>query len=850
MAPPLLPKWWNFLRGALLGKDSLEEVPAYRRQALHPPFRAGKDGETMETLWQDLRYGFRMLARNPGFTAVAVLTLALGIGANTAIFSVVNAVLFQPLDYEEPDRLYLLWTTNPGWARPESASLPDFLDWREQNQVFEDLAAISRRSLNLTGDGEPERLIGSYVSSSFFSLLRVQPSAGRGFLPGEDAPGAEHVAVLGYGLWQRRFGADPSLVGKTISLNGNDHTVVGIAPEDFQLFQGTDLWLPLALDASQPQFGRRSDFLRVLGRLKPDVREDRAQAEMTTIAKRLEQEYPQTNTNIGVVLVPLHEHFVGNVRPALLVLLGAAGFVLLIACANVANLLLARAASREKEVAIRAALGASRFRLVRQLLTESVLLALLGGSGGLLLAMWGTDGLVRLSPAGLPRLNEIAVNEWVLGFTLLVSVIAGVLFGLVPALHASRLEMHESLKEGGRGSADQGGRRRLRSVLVVSEVALALMLLIGAGLMITSVYRLQQVSPGFNTENLLVGRVNLPAAKYSNPSEILGFSEQLIERLEGMPGIRAVTTTDDYPLSSGSYLSFVVEGRPAPPPSQVVDAIVISVTPGYHRALGILLVRGRAFTRQDGPGDRLVVVINQAMAKKHFPSEDPIGQRLAYDGPDGQPNWREIVGVVADVRHEGLDQDAYPEFHMPFSQKPSRGMTVLVRTESDPSALVGAVRGAVQAIDPNQPVYAVRTMDTILSRSVAQQRFTMVLLGMFATVALVLAAIGIYGVISYSVSRRTHEIGIRMALGAQPRDIFRLVVGQGMVLTLIGVGVGLAGAFALTRFLESLLFGVSATDPATFAGVALLLAAVALLACYLPARRATKVDPLVALRYE
>ena len=805
----------------------------------------------METLWQDLRYGARMLARNPGFTAVAVLTLALGIGANTAIFSVVNAVLFQPLDYEEPDRLYLLWTTNPGWARPESASLPDFLDWREQNQVFEDLAAISRRSLNLTGDGEPERLIGSYVSSSFFSLLRVQPSAGRGFLPEEDAPGAEHVAVLGYGLWQRRFGADPSLVGKTISLNGNDHTVVGIAPEDFQLFQGTDLWLPLALDASQPQFGRRSDFLRVLGRLKPDVREDRAQAEMTTIAKRLEQEYPQTNTNIGVVLVPLHEHFVGNVRPALLVLLGAAGFVLLIACANVANLLLARAASREKEVAIRAALGASRFRLVRQLLTESVLLALLGGSGGLLLAMWGTDGLVLLSPAGLPRLNEIAVNEWVLGFTLLVSVIAGVLFGLVPALHASRLELHELLKEGGRGSADQGGRHRLRSVLVVSEVALALMLLIGAGLMITSVYRLQQVSPGFNTENLLVGRVNLPAAKYSNPAQILGFSEQLIERLEGMPGIRSATTTDDYPLSGGGiYLSFGVEGRPAPPPGEVVDAIVTSVTQGYHQTLGIPLLRGRAFTPQDGPEDRLVAVVNKTFVRRYFPDEDPIGQRLAFDGMPGQPDWREIVGVVADVKQMGLDQEAHPEIYVPHLQRTRRGMTVLIRTESDPSALVGALRGAVQAIDPNQPVYAVRTMDTILSRSVAQQWFTMVLLGMFATVALVLAAIGIYGVISYSVSRLTHVTGIRMAWGAQPRDIFRLVVGQGMALTLIGVGVGLAASFALTRFLESMLFGVSATDPATFAGVSVLLAAVALLACYLPARRATRVDPLVALRYE
>ena len=804
----------------------------------------------MESFWQDLRYGIRVLTRKPGFTAIAVLTLALGIGANTAIFSVVNAVLLRPLNYERPGELYLLWTTNPGWLDHESASLPDFLDWRSQNQSFEDLIAISRRSVNFTGDGEPERLIGANVSAGFFTILGAEPLLGRGFLPEEDRPGGGRVVILTHRFWQRRFGTDPDVLGRAIALDGDNYTVVGVAPAGFQLFPRTDLWMPLALDASDPQVGRRSDFLRVLGRLRPGVGPERAQSDMTTIARRLEQEYPQTNTNIGVELVSLHEHFVGDVRPALLVLWGTVGIVLLIACANVTNLLLARATSREKEVAIRAAMGAGRLRLVRQLLTESMVLASLGGAGGLLLAAWGTDLLIRLSPANLPRLGEVQVDQWVLGFTLLVSVLAGGLFGLFPALQSSRAELNQTLKDGGRSSGERGGGHKLRSGLVVAEVALALCLLVAAGLMIRTFYHLQRVETGFDPENLIALRTNLPQVRYPAAEQVQGFYEESLSQLENLPGMRSVTAMSSYPLGGGGYYSFQVEGKPAPPPGEVVDAQVISVMPNYFHVMRIPLLRGRAFDRSDRADGYQVVVINQAMVRRYFAGEDPIGQRVAFDGSDGQPNWREIVGVAGDVKQSTLDTNAYPEITVPHAQQPRSAMTILARTNGDPQSQVASLRAALLQLDPNQPMYAVRTLENILANSTAPHRFNMLLLGLFAGLAFLLAVMGLYGVISYSVAQRTHEIGIRLALGARPGDVFRMVVGQGFLLVMIGVGVGLAGALAATRLMESLLFGVSATDPVTFAGVAALLTAVALVACYIPARRATRVDPMVALRYE
>ncbi len=813
----------------------------------------------METLWQDLRYGFRMLARNPGFTAVAVLTLALGIGANTAIFSVVNAVLLRPLPYEEPERLVMVWNELTKEGLPQLwFSEPELIDYRQRQQSFEGMAAFSGGGGNLTGRGEPLRVTAANVSANFFPLLRVDAFLGRTFTPEEDTPGNDRVIVLEHGFWQRRFGGDPAIIGETVSLSDNPYTVIGVMPSGFTFPDGTvDLWTPLAIDTADPN-GRGSHYLRVLARLKSGVTFEQASADMHNIAKQMEQDYPdyyRPDRAWNTYLIPLHESEVGEVRPALLVLLGAVGFVLLIACTNVANLLLARAAVREKEVAIRAALGAGRLRIVRQLLTESVLLALLGGSGGLLLAMWGTDGLVLLSPAGLPRLNEIAVNEWVLGFTLLVSVIAGVLFGLVPALHASRPDLHNTLKEGGRSAAG-AGHHRLRGLLVVSEVALSLVLLIGAGLMIKSFYRLLQVNPGYRTENVLTFRLALPSARYAENHQVVGFYERLLEKISALADVRTAGAVSHLPLG-GAYSSgsvFVEELPPSSPhfPFGYFESDRRYTTPGYFRAMGMNLLKGRLLEESDHAEAPLVTVVDESFARRAWPAEpNPIGKRVAVNQtPDGEPLWRTVVGVVRHVKNYGLDTEGREQIYFPHAQFPISTMFVTVRTGGDPVVAQAAVRNQVAALDPSLPLFNVATMEERLAESVAQPRFNVLLLGIFAAVALVLAAIGIYGVISYSVSQRTHEIGIRMALGAQPRDIFRLVVGQGMVLTLIGVGVGLAASFALTRFLESLLFGVSATDPVTFAGVALLLAAVALLACYVPARRATRVDPLVALRYE
>lgn len=804
----------------------------------------------MDTLWHDLRYGVRMLAKNPGFTTVAVLALALGIGANTAVFSVVNAVLLRPLPLTEPDRLVWMWgdgIRQQGNGRG-SISPPDFLDFREQNQSFERLAAFQNSPFNLTGAGEPERVNGVRVSAGFFETLGVRPMHGRTFVTEEEQDGRGQVAVIGYGLWQRRFGGDPSLVGKTISLNGNSFTVIGILPLGFQFPRDeVELWAPITFRV-QPTSVRRFHFLRPIARLKPGVSLAQAQAEINAITVRLEQQYPDSNTNYGARLVLLPEQIVGDLRPTLWMLVAAVAFVLLIACANVANLLLARAATRQKEIAIRSALGAGRWRVVRQLLTESVALGLGGGLLGFLIAWWGVKLLVALGPSNIPRLREVTVDGRVLGFTLAVSLLTGMLFGLVPALQASRSGLGETLKEGSRGSTGLSGRL-VRGALVVSEIALALVLLVGAGLMLKSFLRLTQIDPGFQAVNTLTMQIGLTQARYADAPPRAAFFQQLLPRLAALPGVRHTGAVSQLPMSGQNNDTwFTVEGRPAVSAGDRLGANQRVVSPDYFRALGIPLIKGRYFTERDTTTAPNAIIISQTFASQVFPNEDPIGKRLTVDF--GQPWTGEIVGIVGAIRHAGLSIEPWREMYFPHAQTPVGGMNLVVRAAGDPTILASAIKSEVQALDKDLPLYNVRTMETVVSDTVAQPRFRALLLGIFAAVALILAAVGIYGVMSYYVTQRTHEIGIRMALGAQRRDVLRLVVGQGMVLAVSGVGIGLAAAFALTRWIATLLYQVRATDPMTFAVISLLLAFVALLACYLPARRATKVDPMVALRYE
>jgi putative ABC transport system permease protein len=809
----------------------------------------------METLWQDLRYGARMLARNPGFTTVAVLTLALGIGANTAIFSVVNAVLLRPLPFDHPDRIVTLGEKTKDGNRM-NVGYATYVDWQTESRTFEHLAAYRWWDPSLIGEGPPERLSGLRVSQPFFSILGVQPALGRDFLPDEDRPDNSRVVILSHGLWQRRFGGDPEVVGRPVMLSGRNYTVVGVLPASFQsvvstfAYDSAEIWRPLGYDVSQPWACRTCRHLRAIGRLSSGVSLEQAQAEIETITSNLKQDFPDKYSGQGVRLIRLHDHMVGNVRLALLVLLGAVGFVLLIGCANVANLHLARAANREREIAIRAALGAGRRRLFRQLVTESLLLAVLGGAAGLLLALWGVDALLALSPADLPRLDDVRVDSWVLTFGFAASIVTGLMFGLAPGLQSSQPDLNKALKQGGRTGV-AAGPSRLRSLLVVVETTLALVLLVGAALLVNSFFRLSRVHPGFDTKNMLTLTVTLSGEKYSFDEQVLTFHQRLADRIQALPGVESVAWASNLPLSGNhDRYGMPIEDRPevAPPDRPSVERYVVSSS--YLRTMRIPLLRGRVFTEKDDAHAPGVALINQTLAQRLWPGENPIGKRIRMGG--GPDAWRTIVGIVGDVRHYGLALEPSMQAYVPHPQMlgQSSAHSWLIRARSDPANLAAAVRDAVWAVDPDQPAYGVLTLEQMAAASVAQERFTMVLLGIFATVALVLAAIGIYGVISYSVSQRTHEIGIRMALGAQPRDIFKLVVGQGMALTLAGVGVGLAGAFALTRFLESLLFGVSATDPVTFAGVALLLAAVALLACYIPARRAARVDPLVVLRYE
>ena len=810
----------------------------------------------METLIQDLRYAFRMLIKKPGFSVVAVLTLALGIGANTAIFSVVNGVLLRALPYRDAERLTVLWETNTKSGQEPNlrneVALGNFLDWRAQNEAFDQIGALYYTSLNLTGTDEPERIQSAIVTVNIFDTLGVQPENGRSFYAEEEQVGSARVVVVSHGLWQRRFGGDPNLVGKTLTLNGNPTTVVGIMPAGFDLQFPTnwqvEMWAPMRIDPANAS--RRAHYLYVLGRLKAGVSLERAHAEMSAIAAGLEEKYPETNADKGANVVSMQDQLTGKVRSYLYVLFAAVAFVLLIACANVANLLLVRISARNKEVAVRTALGASRVRLVRQLLTESVALSMVGGLLGLILARWGIDFLVALTPADVPRLGEISMHGTVFGWTLAISLGAGVLFGLAPALQASKPDLNESLKESGGRSTGGARRSRVRNLLVISEVALALVLLVGAGLMIKSFIRLQHVKPGFEPEGLLTMSVSLPRQKYNDSSKANLFFDQLFERVKAVPGVESVAGTDPLPLSSSNATTgFVVEGGPVLPLSERPEVGERDVTPGYFETMGIPVLKGRSFTDRDGEKAPLVVVINEALARRHWPGEEAIGKRLGFN-ESGKQDWYEIIGVVGNIKHDRLDSEPKPELFFTYRQSPRNFMTLVVRASTDPAKLSATIRDQVLAIDKDQPVFDIKTMAERMSKSVAESRFVMILLALFSGLALVLAGVGVYGVMSYAVSQRTHEIGIRMALGAQGSDVLRMVLRHGLGLTLAGVAVGVAGAAALTRLMESLLFGVSATDWQTFGAVAVILTGVAVGASLAPARRATRVDPMVALRHE
>jgi predicted permease len=821
----------------------------------------------MQTLFQDLRYGARMLLKSPGITFVVILALALGIGANTAIFSVVDAVLLRPLPYPESDRLVFLNETSKAMDEI-SVSYPNFTDWRNQNHVFENIGVYNRDSYNLTGVGDAERIITGQVSADMFAALRVKPALGRLFTNDEDKPGGTPVVLLSYPLWQRRFGGQPNILNQQLMLNNKSYTVIGIMPEGYQFPTRVEMWVPVGQLSGEAMWLARGNHPGLYGvaRLKPGVSFAQAKAEMDTIAVNLERQYQDSNAGNGIGLHPLLEVFVGDIRRALWVLFAAVAFVLLIACANIANLLLARAQSRQKEMAIRSAMGAGRWRIARQLLTESILLALIGGTLGMLVAQWGIKLILYISPDALPRSKEIGLDWRVLAFTVGLSFLTGLLFGLVPALQAGVVDVHETLKETGRGVS---GRHWLRSSLVVVEVATTLVLLVGAGLMIRSFYRLQQVNPGFSYDHLTSFTVALPRKKYTESEQREQFYNRLLENLRALPGVEATAAASGLPLgNNGWQTSFVVDGRPRPPRDQTPLMEACLVTPDYFKAMNIPVKSGRVFDSHDDrswiAGKDLSkldddekqmaplnsIVIDEEFARRHWPGEEAVGKRIAM-GSEKDPRFLTVLGVVGRVKMDGLSTDSKRvQGYFPFLQIPSGGMTVILKAAGDPNQLIAAVRQQVKAIDPDQPIYSVRTMDDIRAESVAPERLNLTLLSIFAGIALVLAVVGIYGVMSYTVTQRTHEIGIRMAIGAQPRDVFRMVIGQGMMLALIGVVFGLVLAFLLTRLMASLLFGVEPTDPATFAAIAVLLTGVALVACYVPGRRATKVDPVVSLRYE
>src|ERR1700683_5395340 len=808
----------------------------------------------MGTLIQDLRYGVRMLWKSPGFTIVAVLTLALGIGANTAIFSVVNGVLLRPLPFRDPSRLVLI--AEKSSFPIISTSYENYLDWRNQSHSFESMEATRGGSITLTGAGEPARLNVRMASAGLFSMLGINAQIGRTFLPEEDRAGGTPVALISYGLWQRRFGGATDIIGKTVNLDLQPYTVVGILPNGFQILQPADVFLPFVPWAKTlPDDRNWHPGIIPLARLKQGVSKEQARSEMIGITKRLEQQYPDYNTGTSADVIGLQDEIVQNSRPALLLLLGAVSFVLLIACANVANLLLARAASRGREVAIRTAMGAGRGRVIRQLLTESVLLSLAGGLLGVLIAWIALGLLLKIAAGSVPQGAPIGLDPWVLSVTAVVSLITGLLFGIVPALRTAKLDLRESLNEGSRGSTAGPGQHVLRGALVAMEIALAMLLLVGSGLLLRSFSRLQEVPPGFQPDHLLVADIPLSPTAYAKPQDRYQFFDRLVERAKSLPGVRSAAAASFLPVSGGgSIIHFNITGRPPKSPHEFVAAGYRTITPNYLETLGVPLLQGRFLARADNDKSPAVVVINKTMVNTFFPNENPIGKRLQLGAlPDKEVPTMEIVGVVGDV-HFGLGTDPQAEMYLPYRQAdlilPVFQLSLVMRTAGDPSLQTSALRSALAEIDPNQPLVKVRTMEENMVTTVAQPRFRTWLIGILAILALVLAAVGVYGVMSYTVTQRTSEIGVRVALGAQPQDVFRVVVGQGLRLALFGVGLGLVAALVLTRLLQSFLFGISAYDPVTFIAVSLLLTLVAAAASYFPARRATRVDPMIALRYE
>jgi putative ABC transport system permease protein len=878
LIPRLTSLWRNLFHKDRVEQESTEEIQAYLdmlteakiRQGLTPRearrnalielggveqvqerVREIRMGQFIETAWRDVRLGVRSLVHSPIFTVVTVLSLALGIGANTAIFSVVNGLLLRPLPYPEAEQIVDVWHTPPQQAFPGldrfSVSPANYIDWKAQSSTFEQMAVYTYTGLSLSTSNDPLPLVGAAVSSDFFSVLRTNPMQGRSFTPDEEQPGRDQVVVISHGLWQRAFGANPNIMGQTLTLNSRGFTVVGIMPAGFEFPREADLWVPLAWDDKERQIRSIHDYL-VVARLKQNVSLDQAQAEMSTISSRLEQQYPEENSGWGARVIPLREDLVGNIRLALLVLFSAVGFVLLIACANVANLMLARGANRRKEMAVRVALGAGRARLVRQLLTESVLLAVTGGLLGLLLAVWGSKMLVKLG--SLPNAGEIGIDTWALGFTLLVSFAAGIIIGIVPALQFTRTNISETLKQGAGRTGGSPIKQHTRKALVISEVALSLVLLIGAGLMIRSFWKLQNVNPGFDTSNALTMSVVLTPSRYSEPHQMLAFFDRALEQIRAVPGVVSVGTTTTIPLAGGgSTQPFTVEGRPAGTIAEQPMAQTRYISPDYFRAIGIPLRQGRFFSDYDRDKSVPVVIISEAMARRFWPGENPIGKRLTPSFHSEQ-GAREIVGIVGDVKSSGLEVDSAAMMYLPFRQSPRPFLSFVVRTASNPESLIQPVSRAIYSIDKDQALTDVQTLDQVLVASLSGRRFNMTLLLTFAGVALLLAAVGVYGVMNYTVTLRRRELGIRMALGAKATDVLRLVLRQGLTLTLIGVGAGLISAYALTRLMATLLYGVTATDYLTFITVPAVLIAVGLLASYVPARRATKVNPTIALRTE
>jgi len=879
---PLIPRltrlWRNLFHKDRVDRECSEEIQAYLEMVTEAKLRQGlspqearrnallelggveqveervreiRMGRFIETAWRDIRLGVRTLVHSPIFTIVTVLSLALGIGANTAIFGVVNGLLLRPLPYPEAEQIVHVWHTPPQQSFPGldrfSVSPANYLDWKAQSTVFEQIAVYTDTSLSLSTSNDPLPLIGGVVSSDFFSVLRSSAMQGRTFTPDDEQPGHDQVVVISHKLWQRAFGANPNIIGQALTLNSRSFTVVGIMPPGFEFPREAELWVPLAWDDKERQTRSIHDYL-VLARLKKNVSVKQAQAEMSTISSRLEQQYPQENSGWGAVVIPLRDDLVGDIRLALLVLFCAVAFVLLIACTNVANLMLARGANRQKEMAVRIALGAGRARLIRQLLTESVLLAVTGGLLGLLLAIWGSRMLVRLG--SLPNSGDIGIDIWALGFTLLVSFGAGIIIGIVPALQFTRTSISETLKQGSGRTGGSPIKQHTRKALVISEVALSLVLLIGAGLMIRSFWKLQNVDPGFDTRNALTMSVVLNWIRYSEPHQQLAFLDRATEQIRAVPGVVSVGVTTTVPLTGGgSTQPFSIEGRPVGTIAEQPMAQTRYITPDYFRAIGIPLRQGRFFSDQDRDNSVPVIIISEAMARRFWPGENPIGKRLTPSFHKEQ-GTREIVGVVGDVKARGLDSDSSTMMYLPFKQSPRPFMSFVVRTSSNPESLIQPVTKAIYSIDKEQALTNVETMDQVLTKSLSGRRFNMTLLLTFAGVALLLAAVGVYGVMNYTVTLRRRELGIRMALGAAKMDVLRLVLSQGLTLTLIGVGAGLISAYALTRLMASLLYGVTATDYLTFGSVSAVLILVGLAASYVPARRATKVNPTIALRAE